>query len=429
MVTKKAEGVVKDLKTKLVYSYVDEEKGINVISKEVFKKGKKEIHYPFSTKNGGQKYKNISKITYEEMPDPLPSGFLKSANTGYGFTKELSPIIFAFLDKHPKITSITVSSRKKSEIYRNQLFLNSKDLESARREISPLLDKHKEDLKLLANNLLAQILPEDFDSRFASYKKGDLSRIIKNQKVDAKNLSSSDVNSLLNLISKISSKHEAVKTRKILDSKETIEKVFIEDIISQFCNLLSQKTETKTLENRWQSFFSDNILYFNFGYVERFEKERIQGDKSINIPDFILLDTYSYLDVFEIKTHLTHLLVYDSGRNNFYWSSEASKAISQAENYIDSMIKEEDLLIKNIRDEYGIDVDAVRPEVIIVASSQKEIAGKKTSSYKGKKAKKMWNDFRRLNNSLKNIQFVLYDELLDVFNNTLKRLKDESNSK
>ncbi len=137
-----------------------------------------------------------------------------------------------------------------------------------------------------------------------------------------------------------------------------------------------------------------------------------------------MLNTYGYLDVLEIKTHLTQLLSYDRGRKNFYWTSEAAKAITQAENYIDSIIKEEDTIIKNIRDEYGINnIDAVRPTVYIIASSSSRIAGEGTDKkYTGRSIKKLWNDFRRLNNSLKNVEFVLYDEVLDVFKNTLNRL-------
>lgn len=39
---------------------------------------------------------------------------------------------------------------------------------------------------------------------------------------------------------------------------------------------------------------------------------------------------------------------------------------------------------------------------------------------------KLKNDFRRLNNSLKNIEFVLYDELLQVFQNIIKRISKDS---
>jgi len=134
---------------------------------------------------------------------------------------------------------------------------------------------------------------------------------------------------------------------------------------------------------------------------------------------------FGYLDVFEIKTHLTQLLSYDRGRNNFHWHSEASKAIAQAENYYDSLVREEDTVIKNIRDEYGIAVDAVRPNLFVIASSAERIAGPGTPNLQGKQKKKLWNDFRRLNASLRNVRFILYDELLDLLRNLIERLASE----
>ncbi len=115
---------------------------------------------------------------------------------------------------------------------------------------------------------------------------------------------------------------------------------------------------------------------------------------------------------------------YDKGRKNFHWTSEATKSISQDGNYIDLITIKEDTIIKNIRDEYDIhNVDAVRPKAFVIASSDSQIAGPETATkYTGKIGKKLRNDFRRLNAALKNIEFVLYDELLAVFKNTLARL-------
>jgi hypothetical protein len=289
------------------------------------------------------------------------------------------------------------------------------------------LRKHKSEKNTITQNILSDILPDYFNKKEIEYEKGELKNFISLHSLKASKLSTSDFEGLSDLLSDLPPDHEFIKTQKLLITKKSIDKIYIEEIIQKYNNLLSQKTETKTLERRWQSFFKENILYFNFGYVQKFEKERIKGDKAINIPDFILLNTYGYLDVFEIKTHLTQLLAYDSGRSNFYWTSAACKAISQAENYIDSIIKEEDTIIKNIRDEYDIHhVDAVRPIVYIIASSKDKIAGENTKKrYTGKVIKKLKNDFRRLSNSLKNVNFILYDELLDVFNNTLNRLTDK----
>lgn len=415
----------KKLRTKLVYHYVDEENDIDVKSREVSTKGTKVIHYPFNPKNGNPRYSSIKKITYEGLPEPLPPGFLKKARTGYGFTRDLSPLLYALSDALPRVRHIVVTESRKTQVKSPiEVILNIKDLDSARPEIHTLNSKQKGERSVLTNNLLAHMLPQKFKPKHAEYQKGQLSTFLTRYDVKPGHLSDTDIRGMSRLLTALPIDHSYVKMKGILASKESFDRIYIEDIIQRFDDLLLRKTETKRLEDKWQEFLSDNILYFNFGYVERFEKEKIQGDKTLNIPDFILLNTFGYLDVFEIKTHLTQLLRFDEGRKNFYWASEASRAIAQTENYIDSIIKQEDTILKNIRDEYAIhNVDAVRPVVYIIASSKPHIAGAKTSSYKGKMAKKMRNDFRRLNNSLKNITFVLYDELLEVFRNTLSRLK------
>lgn len=423
---KRKEIVKKDLKTKTVYQFVDEENNIDVKSKEIFKNTNKVIHFPFKTNNGVPKFGNIEKIIYEDMPHSLPAGFIKSAKKGYGFTRELAPVLYSIQDKLPNIKQIIVSPNNQSKkIDNNTINFKYADLKEARERISPLLSKQSNEKKVLVEEILSGLLPEDFDYDEEEYEKGLLHNFIQKYDLTPEKLSDSDLEGISKIISQLPPNHEFIRTRKIISTKEKIDKVFLEDIVEQYSKILEQKTDTKRLEDKWQEFFNDNILYFNFGYVERFEHERIKGDKSLDIPDFILLNTYGYLDVFEIKTHLKPLLTYNDGRNNFYWTSIASQAISQAENYIDSIIKEEDTIIKNIRDEYDIhNIDAVRPIVYIIASSEDFLAGEKTNEYKGKNKKKLWNDFRRLNNSLKNIEFVLYDDLLDVFNNMLKRIKE-----
>ncbi len=414
----------KDMPTKKVYHYVDSENDIDIKCKEIFKKTSKIIHYPFRTRNGRPKYDSINKIIYEDMPEPLPRGFLKKFTTGYGFKKELNPLLFYLTDKLPQVSTITVSTRNKSQFIGNkQVVFNLKDLDIAYPQISLMFQTHRDERDSLANNILSKIFPGRFIAEIPKYNKGQLNAFISQHSLNADKLSGDDVKSISGLFSKLPSTHEFIKKRGILSTKESVDRIFIEDILERFNELYNLKTDSKNLEGKWQEFFRDNILYFNFGYIDSFEKNRIQGDVSTDIPDFIILNTYGYLDVFEIKTHLTQLLSFDTGRKNFYWSSEGSKTISQAENYIDSITKEELKISKNILEEYGHNVNAIRPTVYIIASSKENLAGKNTKKYKGVQKRKLNNDFRRLNNALKNITFVLYDELLDVFQNTLKRLK------
>jgi len=421
---KPQETVRRNLKTKTIYHYVNSEIGIDVKSREVFKNRCKEVHYPFRTKEGAPKYNTVNKITYEDMPSTLPAGFLKAAKTGYGFTRELNPLLYTIMEEFPSVDHIIVSGSRANELIGEKtIVLSASDLENARKQIGSQQDKHREESRTLCNNILSKVFPSKFKKKVAGYSKGQLSGFVNEHDLKPGLLSEADMKSIADLMSMLPSEHQFVKKGGYLTAKKSFDKIVIKELVKEYRKLLKRKQDTKKLEDDWQKFFKDNILFFNFGYVDRFEKERIQGDKSINIPDFILLNTYSYLDVFEIKTHLTQLLAFDKGRNNFYWTSEASKALSQAENYRDSIIKEEDRIITNIRDEYGINVDAVRPVVHIIASSRTAIAGDKTSTYQGKRKKKLWNDFRRLNNSLQNIRFVLYDELLDIFEKTLERLE------
>lgn len=420
-----------DLKTKEVYSFIDQLRRIHIRSREVYKNINKVVHFPFNRYDGQQKYNNIRKIVYENMPKNLPAGILKSFRTGYGFSRDLSTLIYAIQDKFPEVTQLKVMPEGETgKISDTEFLFSYKDLEKYRPQINALLKKHKSEKNTITQNILADILPDHFDKKEIEYEKGELKNFISLHSLTASKLSIDDFEGLSDLLSDLPANHEFIKTQKILVTKRSIDKIYIEEMVKKYNILLSQRTDTQTLEDRWQSFFKENILYFNFGYVQKFEKEIIKGDKSINIPDFILLNTYGYLDVFEIKTHLTQLLSYDTGRKNFYWSSAACKAISQAENYIDSITKEEDTIIKNIRDEYNIHhVDAVRPVVYIIASSKDRVAGENTiARYVGKINKKLKNDFRRLSNSLKNVNFILYDELLEVFKNTLDRLTEDKNA-
>lgn len=410
------------LKTKDKYYFYDSEQDFEILVKEVMKNRKEIIHYPFN-KDGKSKY-NFKKIIYRNMPNPLPAGIIKSPYYGYGFTKEVNPYIYKLQDEFKKLETIIVDYQGETKIIDDTIIqLSYNDIKKARNLIVPMLNKQK----IEKNNLVVGILNDTFpglvEEKQEEYTTGELASFIASKNITAENLSVADLKSITDLISKLNINHLFVKEKRLITTKEKIEKIYLEDIVDKYKELMSQKTETTGLEDKWQEFFSENILYFNMGYVEKFEKERIQGDKTLNIPDYILLNTYGYLDVFEIKTHLTKLLSHDKGRDNFYWSSEATKAISQAENYIDSMIEQSKTLIVNIRDKYKINVDVIRPKVYIIASSWDNIAGRGTSEkFDSGKFKKLKNDFRRLNNALKNIEFVLYDELLNVFENTISRI-------
>jgi hypothetical protein len=139
------------------------------------------------------------------------------------------------------------------------------------------------------------------------------------------------------------------------------------------------------------------VLRNTYGEVLEKESVSLQG----KFPDFMLIDAYGYLDIYEIKKPGTRLLSLDRGRNNYYWDTEISKAIAQVENYIHQAQRHADSLRNDIRQNKGVEVNIVRPRGYIVAGLRSQL----TSA-------KMGDDFRILAESLKNIDVLLYDDLL-----------------
>lgn len=418
----KTEYQKKQVKNKTIFFYIDESSDIDRKSREVYKN--KEIHFPFNLNNGSQKYNKIKEICYENssLIKSLPAGYLKSYKTGYGFTRELSPILYKIQDEYPDVYRIVISQKRSPQILKRTIIVNYESLEAARKQIKDMLTKHRDEADTIVNNILFDIFPSAFRKITQKYPVGEVSRIFSRYGITSTDLTEDEVSKLTSLLSNSLKNQKNHNKEKIVATKKEVDYIYFEKILEEFDKLFNQKTNSKSLEAKWQKFLKDNILYFNFGYVDRFEKEKVFGDKKVNYPDFILLDTYSFLDIYEIKTHLTQILSFDSGRNNFYWHADIAKAISQSENYIDSIVGREAEVIKNIRDEYQINVDAIRPSVYIIAGSRFILAGKQTASFGNSKKVKMKNDFRRLNNSLKNIKIFTYDDLRDTFNNMLNKL-------
>ena len=132
---------------------------------------------------------------------------------------------------------------------------------------------------------------------------------------------------------------------------------------------------------------------------------------SVSYPDFVLADVYGFVDVFEIKRHETPLMALDESHDNYYWKPDIVKAISQIENYIDEIVRNADDYVRAVKKKKGVDIRVVRPRGYIIAGTSSQFKNKKESG-----------DFRKLGVSLKNISFILYDELLENLRNLRSKL-------
>lgn len=188
--------------------------------------------------------------------------------------------------------------------------------------------------------------------------------------------------------------------------------IYLEQLLKDFEKHLGESHD----ENWWQTYFGKNILFFQNSYITRLEKLNV-AVAATQFPDFIVATSDSYLDIIEIKKPATDRE--DTSRHNFYWSPEIAKGIAQVENYIDKVTKHADSIRSKLRDDYRLDLRVIKPRGLIIAGRSMEFAGKP----------KMADDFRLLNESLKNTQIVPFDELASRLRNTILSINQLATAK
>jgi hypothetical protein len=199
----------------------------------------------------------------------------------------------------------------------------------------------------------------------------------------------------------------------ILNSKEAADVFYLDKIIKEFERKIKAKTQS---ESNWQKFFRAYIQVFNPAYATILEKKNIS--LSGDFPDFVPIDIYGYLDIYEIKKPNTRLMVLDRSRKNYYWSTEISKAISQVENYIDNATRLAPAIKENIKKHDGIEVKIVKPRGLIIAGTRNQL-----------KDEKMEDDFKILSASMKNIEVVLFDDILNNLKSLFERIQTKPKQK
>lgn len=196
------------------------------------------------------------------------------------------------------------------------------------------------------------------------------------------------------------------KLKIIYESLDAGKVVYFKKVIKEFRRRLKKSNQS---ESDWQAFLSEHILVLKSGYGHVLEKNSVtlQG----KYPDFMLIDPYGYLDIYEIKKPATSVLKKDKSRDNYYWDVEIAKAISQVENYLHQVQRNSDGLINDIRRNKKIDINIVRPRGYIIAGMRNQLLNQK-----------MIDDFRMLNEALKNVDIIFYDDLVENLETFVKRI-------
>lgn len=389
----------------------------------ISKKTKLKIYTFNENKSMGTYYVNPTCELYKYCKEfyfvgfkKLPKGF---STDGFGFA---SPATF-YLTKHLL-----------ENFGNNVLFTVTKSIKSVARKYGKIFHvtiNHSDYLRILetlrlfrfeknlkTNEHIANVLGEIYPKyckigkevkTIYSYENDKITKILGSDENAYEKLSKADVETIAKIHSKL------VKTNKFKfttiaiaeESKKLNERIYLKSVVDEFEKRMKNASLS---ESDWQRFLQKYILLFNTSYVKSIEK--LSVDLRGKYPDFMLVNVYGYIDIFEIKKPSTNLLKHDDSRDNYFWDVEITKAITQTEKYVQMLIKKE-LDVKDIIEEkHKTTVKVVRPRGFIVVGNSNQFENKKKE-----------DDFRLLASSLKNVDIVLYDELLNNLKNLLKRLK------
>ncbi len=373
------------------------------------------------TKNGYYKlnsdtsqYKYCERITLKGFTS-LPNGLWKE---GYGMTSAGTFFLQEVFNKYNKKIDLTLVASGKSKLdargTKTKVTVPIQRLTKANQSARATKRKRNEEIRADVKNFLATEFKQfkKYKGSKPSYAAGTLAELLEQPDI-IKKLGAEDTEILHGFIpdylSKIPGTLRAKKKLAVVfESLDAGRKVFLEKIVQEFRKKLDAGS---TSETTWQKFLSEYILVLRNSYGEVLEKESVS--LSGKYPDFMLIDPYSYLDIFEIKKPATNILKHDNSRNNYYWDTELSKAISQVENYLYQVQRNSSTLVEDIKKHKGIEVNIVRPRGYIVAGMRAQLT--KT---------KMADDFRILNDSLKNIDVIFYDDLLNNLETFVKRISE-----
>ncbi|SFH33097.1 Shedu immune nuclease family protein [Pedobacter insulae] len=347
----KGEKLIKDLKTKKVYDYIDTENNINQISRELFLDKDIEVHYPRAF-DGGAKYKKIKTFKYVGFKGKLPVGVYKSDSYGWGFTKNLYP--FAdYLDNSIDIEEIIIEKGGKAEIdlVNKKLYLNEKTLEVLLNSFKSIFKKNKAEVDFVLHVNLHQIFPATNPKPNQTYLPDALANSLAAWGNSIDEFSDADKNAITELFDKLSLGTDFLTKEALAKTKEIVDNKYIQETLKKYKELMSLKTDGESLEKQWQEFLKENSWIFSSIFAQPvilFQREAYVGGKTVDnqngkFNDFLIKNSLSdNVSFLELKTHKTKLLEKTAyrGTDVFSVTKELSGCIAQVLNQRDNFQKE-----------------------------------------------------------------------------------------
>ena len=356
----------------------------------------------------GKTIKKLFFVGYTKLPSSL------NAN-GYGYGRALKHFYYQLRDTFELIDRIEVIDGGKTRVSKRNNILcisfSKDDYEILLSNCNEIYKENSNRLKEVCYSELSKLFREHFTQNSVSkYRKNTISNILRNENI-LDSLSLNDMQSIAGIIPELMDKSASFK-QKVLDKtlfvdiKNKANSIKFSKLIDEYKAILAKKNQN---EAEWQEYLKKNMLFLNSSYIDLIEKKNIS--LKVSIPDFLLVDQFQFVDIFEIKRPDFKVIMYDKSHDNYYWSTETIKAISQVEKYIFEIEKNSASLMNQFRDE-GIDLKIIRPRGFVLIGKRTDLENNKSIT-----------SFRIINNSLKNVQVIFYDDFLESIENKFKLLK------
>lgn len=405
----KGEKLVKDLRSKQIFHYVDEGLGIDVKSREVFKQSDEVIHYPFDSRSesGEAKYTNIKKIRFIGLDGKIPVGLAKSPVKGYGFTRALSRLAY-HLDETYSLNEIIIQKNAATtlDVRAKRLTLSLSSLSQLHTSFKSTLDRHTTEIKALITENLYRLFKDQCPKPTKVYIKGTVASSLAAWDNSMEQFSSDDKNAILELFEKLSIMPDFLSSAEIIKTKTLVDSKYIRNALIQYSALMAQTRVTPSLEKKWQRFLKSNSWIFSTLFAQPVilhKDEAYVGGKNIEnadgkLSDFLLKNSLSDNVVFlEIKTHKTGLLERKPyrGSNVFSMTKELSGCMAQVLNQRDSFQKE----FFSLRYKSNSNLETLNSKCVVLIGTLADLRTEQKES------------FELTRNNCKDVDIITFDEL------------------
>ena len=347
------------------------------------------------------------KIVFEGFTLAPPEFYKTQAKLKGGAIYYLNKMVSGKIIKSFTITKDGKNSfRKYGTSYRVRL--NYESLKKLTSRLSNISYEARADRSITADDLFNQFYPQKFPKIKATPKRM-ASKVINN--IDDRiipSLSGNEIDLLINFVTDVIKKRYKTgisKTKLFGEAKLKVDEIALDDIIMEFESLLSKRSTEKS----WGNFLKRNLFLLDSRYVNSINELSVMLARARKV-DFGLVDYNGYLDIFEIKRASTRLLNPKTDRGNYFWHSDTVKAITQAEKYLYQAEKKASSLQDDIKRETGIEVKVIKPRAILIIGSMKQLDNENKKE-----------DFRVLQDSLKNVEVIPYDDLFLRLKNLKKK--------